>query len=164
LGRLFRGARRADPAILDHGRVAFLDLARKRRKKVAQMDPAEIVPLEVEAVHVRRHNARAGRHRRPANGRIVVEERADADDGVGPVDNLACARRADLAPIDSGVLRMVFRKKALGRGHHSHGAAERLRQRHGLLLRACGAQLAANQHHGLLLLAQKRDRCFHRGV
>src|SRR5258708_538730 len=109
-------------------------------------------------------NPGTARYRRPADGRIIVEDRADADDSVGPVDNLPCPRRADLAPINSSELRMVFRKEALGRCHYSDRAADRFCEIDGRLLRASGTQLAADQYHRLLLPAKKRGRCFHRGV
>jgi hypothetical protein len=41
-----------------------------------------------------------------------------------PVENLACARGANLAPIDAGELGMILRKEALRRGHDGDGTAK----------------------------------------
>ena len=45
LGWRSSGASDADAFVLDHCRVTLRDLAREARKEIAQMNPAEVVPL-----------------------------------------------------------------------------------------------------------------------
>ena len=53
------------------------------------MDAAEIVPFQIDPVRISRQHAGTARHGGPADGRIVVKNRADADHAVRPVENLA---------------------------------------------------------------------------
>src|SRR5208282_4581200 len=100
------------------------------------MNAAEIVPLQADTVLVRRQHAGTARHRGPADGRVIIEDRADADHAVRPVKDFPCAGSADLAPVDAGELRMILRKEALRRGHDRDGTAERLGELDRLLSRA----------------------------
>src|SRR6476660_9264270 len=85
------------------------------------MDAAEIVPLQIDPVRISCQHAGTARHRGPADGRIVVKDRADADHAVRPVENLASAGGADLAPVDTGGLGMSLWKEALRCGHVNDG-------------------------------------------
>src|ERR1700683_4401043 len=122
------------------------------------MDATEVVPLQTDTVLISGQHACAAWHRGPADGRVVVKNRADADHAVRPVENLACAESADLAPVDAGELWMIFRKKAFRSGHHGHGAAKCLGKCNCLLLRARRPQLAADQENWLLFALQKGGR------
>src|ERR1700686_2518109 len=114
----------ADTLIFHQCRVTPLHIAGKTRKEVAQMDPTEIIPVEINPVLICRKYATATRHCGPTDSRVVVEDRANADDRVCPIDDFAGAWSTDLTPVDAGELRMNFRKEALCGGHDGDGAAE----------------------------------------
>ena len=119
------------------------------------MDAAEIVPLQIDPVRISCQHAGTARHRGPADGRIVVKDRADADHAVRPVENLASAGGADLAPVDTGELGMSLWKEALRCGHDNDGTAERFGELDRLLFGARRPQLAADQEDWFLLALQK---------
>jgi len=74
-----------DTPIFQCCRITLLHLAGETRKEVAQTNPAEIVPIEVNAVLIGCQYAATAGHRRPPDGRIVVENRADAENSVRPI-------------------------------------------------------------------------------
>src|SRR5277367_6090987 len=116
----------ADAPVFDHRRVALLHLAGQTRQEVAQMNASEIVSVQADTVLVRRQHTGTARRSGPADSRVVVEDRADANHAVRPVKDLACAGGADFAPVDTGKLRMTLRKEAFSRGHDRDGTAERV--------------------------------------
>jgi hypothetical protein len=75
------------------------------------MDATEVMPLKIDPLLIRRQHAFAAWHRSPADGRVVVKNRADTDRAVRPVKNFACARGTDFAPIDACELGMILRKE-----------------------------------------------------
>src|SRR5271169_835217 len=64
--------------------------ARPDRKSRRWMRPKSC-PSQVDTVLVRRQHAGTARHRGPADDRVIVEDRADADHAVRPVKDLARA-------------------------------------------------------------------------
>jgi len=122
------------------------------------MDLSEIVSIEMDAILIRCQYSGAAWHRSPTDCRMVVENRTNTDDPVRPINNLACAGRADLTPIYAGELQMVLRKEALSRGHHRDGAAQRFCQLDCLLFSTGRPQLASD-HQYRLLLSLEEFRC-----
>src|SRR5208337_1181389 len=112
----------------------------------------------MNSVLVRREHTRTARYRSPPNGRVVIEDRADANHTVRPVDDFPRTGGADLAPVNAGELRVILRKEAFGSGHDRDATAECIGKLNGLLLRLRSAQLAADQQDGLLSATQKFGR------
>src|SRR4029077_12863246 len=155
LGGLLGLRVRADALILDHCRRALLYFACQAGKEVTQMDATKVVPLQIDPKLIRGQHAGAAWHRSPADGRIVVKDRADADHAIRPVENFACATGANLAPIDACELRMILRKEAFRRGHDGNGTAKSFSEFDCLLFRACRPQLATDQQDWFLLALQE---------
>src|SRR5580704_3284946 len=128
------------------------------------MDATEVVPLQIDPVLIRRQHACAAWHRSPADGRVVVKNRADTDHAVRPVENLACAGRTNLAPINACELGMILRKETLGGRHNGDGTAESFGELVRLLFRARRPQLAADEQDWFLLALQKFRSCRNGGT
>ena len=123
------------------------------------------MPFQIDPVLISRQHVRAARHCGPTDGRIVVKDRAEADHAVRPVENLACAGSADLAPVDAGELGVILRKEALRRGHDGDGTAERF----GAAQIACFSAPAAaarppDEQDRFLLALQKFPSCRNGGT
>ncbi len=157
-GRCFEPGLGADAIVFDHRRVALLHRSGQTRQEIAEADLPKGLSVQRDAVVVRRQDMGAIRHRGPADRGVVVEDGADTDDAVGPIDDLPGSRAANLAPVDAGKLRMILREKALGGSHDGDRATKCLSKLDGLLFRARCAQLAADQQQWLLPASQKRRR------
>lgn len=139
--------------VLDHGGVVELDLGGEVVEELAEADTAEVVAGEGDVVHVALHQGDVG-HGSPADGRVVVEDAAGADDGVGPVEDGIGGEGGDLAPEDTDELRVVLREHALGGGLEGYGAAHGLSQLDEGLIGTAAGQLGANENQRLELAPQ----------
>jgi hypothetical protein len=71
------------------------------------MDTSEIVSIQIHALVIRNEDA-ADRHRGPADGGVVIEDRANAEDGVRPIDDLSRPMSAHFPKVDTIELGMIF--------------------------------------------------------
>lgn len=143
----------AEALVLDHGGIIELDLSGEVLEELAEADTAEVVAGEGDMVHVALHQGDVG-HGGPANGGVVVEDAAGADDGVGPVEDGVGGEGGDLAPEDTNELGVVLWEHALGSGLEGNCAAHGLGKLDEGLVSTASGQLRADEDQRLELAPQ----------
>ena len=140
---------------LPKGGVVGLDLLRQIGQEVGQRDTGVFGAGEPHDLRLGADQPLPRGLRAPADRGVVGEHRPGGHDQVSPVDDGLAARGAHLAPVDAGVLRVVFGEEALGVGHDRHRAAQCFGQFPEGVDGAVGAQVRPGQQDRLFRVLQK---------
>lgn len=141
---------RSEAVVLDHSRVVVLDLGGEVVEELTQADTAEVGAGEGDMLAVGLHKGDAG-HGGPADGGVVVEDTAGADDGIGPVQDGIGSLCGHLTPEDADELRVVLREHALCCGLDGDSAAHGLGELEEGLVGTGAGHLGPDEDHGLEL-------------